>query len=203
MSQPKPLPNSVASYFSNAVYVVSDDAAVLTRAMEDGAAVIQLRDKTGDGAAIRAKAHVIQAHPKRGECFFILNDDPRLALEVGADGVHIGQDTDSAEVRRLVGGDFVVGKTTHCLEQARAAVEAGVDYISAGPVFPTPTKPGRPAVGTAYVSEVAREIPLPFVAIGGIDETNVDAVIAAGARMIGVVRAAHLTPLFLKKLTQL
>ncbi len=171
--------------------------------MEDGAAVIQLRDKTGDAAAIRAKARAIQAHPKRAACLFILNDDPRLALEVGADGVHIGQDTDSAEVRRLVGGDFVVGKTTHCLEQARAALDVGADYISAGPVFPTPTKPGRPAVGTRYVSEVASEIPLPFVAIGGIDETNVDAVIAAGARTIGVVRAAQLTPFFLNKLRNL
>ena len=139
------------------------------------------------------------AHPRRNEFLFLLNDDPELALELGADGVHIGQDTDSVRTRTLVGDALLIGKTTHNLDQARQAERDGVDYISAGPVYPTPTKPGRPAVGLEYVRAVAANIALPFVAIGGIDETNLDAVLQAGARTVGIVRAAALAPLFLNK----
>ena len=186
--------------FPESVYVISDDPAVLARAVEDGVRIIQLRDKSGDTLQIKTKARALLAHPRRAEFLFILNDDPALALEIGADGVHIGQDTDSVQTRKIVGANFLIGKTTHNLDQARQAVCDGMDYISAGPVYPTPTKPGRPAVGLEYVREVAQNIALPFVAIGGIDETNIDDVIRAGARTIGIVRAAARAPEFLKKL---
>ena len=187
------------SRFCGAVYVVSDSLEVLKRAIEDGVTLLQLRDKSGDEARIRAKAREVLAHPRRNEFLFLLNDDPELALELGADGVHIGQDTDSVRTRTLVGDALLIGKTTHNLDQARQAERDGVDYISAGPVYPTPTKPGRPAVGLEYVRAVAANIALPFVAIGGIDETNLDAVLQAGARTVGIVRAAALAPLFLNK----
>jgi len=180
--------------------VVSDSPVILKRAIEDGATILQLRDKSGDKAAIRAKATEVSAHPKRNDFLFILNDDPELALEIGADGVHIGQDTDSVQTRAIVGETFLIGKTTHHLDQARQAERDGMNYISAGPVYPTPTKPGRPAVGLEYVRAVAENFSLPFVAIGGIDETNVDAVLHAGACTVGIVRAAALVPLFLNKL---
>ncbi|MEI6562076.1 MAG: thiamine phosphate synthase [Verrucomicrobiota bacterium] len=190
---------ALRSLFSGAVYVVSDNPDVLKRAIEDGVTILQLRDKSGDKAAIRGKAREVLAHPRRNAFLFILNDEPELALEIGADGVHIGQDTDSVQTRALVGETFLIGKTTHNLNQARQAERDGMDYISAGPVYPTPTKPGRPAVGLEYVCAVAGNISLPFVAIGGIDETNIDAVLAAGARTVGIVRAAALAPLFLNK----
>ena len=188
------------SLFCGAVYVVSDSPSVLKRAIEDGVTVLQLRDKSGDAAGIRAKASEVLSHPRRNDFLFFLNDDPELALEIGADGVHIGQDTDSAQTRAIVGDAFLIGKTTHNLDQARQAERDGMNYISAGPVYPTPTKPGRPAVGLEYVCAVAGNVSLPFVAIGGIDETNIDAVLAAGARTVGIVRAAALAPLFLNKL---
>ena len=187
------------SLFCGAVYVVSESPDVLTRAIEDGVTILQLRDKSGDRAGIRAKASALLSHPRRNDFLFILNDDPELALEIGADGVHIGQDTDSVQTRAIVGDGLLIGKTTHHLDQARQAERDGVDYISAGPVYPTPTKPGRPAVGVEYVRTVAENVSLPFVAIGGIDETNIDAVLAAGARTVGIVRAAALAPLFLNK----
>ena len=192
--------SELRSRFSGAVYVISDDTDVLKRAIEDGVTVIQLRDKSGNAARIRAKAHDLLRHPKRNDVLFILNDDPELALEIGADGVHIGQDTDSLQTRKIVGDLFIIGKTTHNLDQARQAQRDGMDYISAGPVYPTPTKPGRPAVGVEYVQAVAEHISLPFIAIGGIDETNIDAVINAGARTIGIVRAAAQAPFFLKRI---
>ena len=186
--------------FDGAVYVISDSPEVLQKAIEDGVRILQLRDKSGDAARIRAKASLLLAHPRRNDFLFILNDSPELALEIGADGVHIGQDTDSAQTRARVGGAFVIGKTTHNLEQARQAERDGMDYLSAGPVYPTPTKPGRPAVGLEYVRAVAENLSTPFVAIGGIDETNLDAVLGAGARTVGIVRAAALAPLFLNRI---
>ena len=191
---------ALRSLFCGAVYVVSDSPAVLLRAVEDGVRILQLRDKSGDADTLRAKAEALLKHPRRAEFLFILNDDPALARESGADGVHIGQDTDSRRTREIVGDALLIGKTTHHLEQARQAERDGVDYISAGPVYPTPTKPGRPAVGLEYVRAVAENIALPFVAIGGIDETNADAVIGAGARTLGIVRAAALAPRFLNQL---
>ena len=84
----------------------------------------------------------------------------------------------------------LVGRSTHSLEQVLAAVEAGADYIGVGPIFATPTKPGRPAVGTELVAKVAgRLLPLPWFAIGGIDEGTLDLVLAAGASRVAVVRA--------------
>lgn len=191
--------SNLSTLFRGAIYVVSESLEALLRAIEDGVTIIQLRDKTGDAARIKAKASALIGHPKRSDFCFILNDDPALALEIGADGVHIGQDTDSVPVRALVGDTFIIGKTTHHLDQARQAERDGMDYISAGPVYPTPTKPGRPAVGLEYVRAVAENISTPFVAIGGIDETNIDAVLNAGARTIGIVRAAALAPVFLNK----
>ncbi|XHR30697.1 MAG: thiamine phosphate synthase [Chthoniobacteraceae bacterium] len=199
MSLTKP---DVAAFFAGALYVISDDPDVLARAIDDGVKIIQLRDKKGSADEIRPKAAKIQAHPRRGSVLFLLNDDATLAREVGADGVHIGQDTDTVETRKTLGEPFVLGKTTHNLTQARQALAEGADYISAGPVYPTPTKPGRPAVGLGYVREVAENIPLPFVAIGGIDETNIDGVIQSGARTVGIVRAAKLAPLFLQKVSR-
>jgi len=175
--------------FEKDIYIISDRVDVLKRAVDDGAAIIQLRDKTGERSAVLGKAREIAAFRKTRPFVFIVNDDPELAVEAGADGVHVGQDMSTGEARRIVGPDMIVGKTTHNLEQARQAVLDGADYISVGPVYATPTKPGRQAVGLAYVEEAAKNVDIPFVAIGGIDLTNIDDVLKAGARTVGVVRA--------------
>jgi thiamine-phosphate pyrophosphorylase len=186
--------------FARDVYVVSDDAGVLRSAVLAGAAIVQLRDKSGDEKMILEKAMEMRAFKKDHSFVFILNDDPLLAVKAGADGVHVGQDTSTTEARRIIGDAMILGKTTHNLEQARDAIAAGADYISVGPVYATPTKPGRPAVGLDYVREAARTVGIPFVTIGGIDLANVDEVLTAGATTIGVVRAWRDTPALLRRI---
>jgi thiamine-phosphate pyrophosphorylase len=176
--------------FSNDLYVVSSSVGELKRAVDDGAAIVQLRDKTGDEATVVEKARELVEYRKVRPFVFILNDDPALAVKVGADGVHVGQDMSTVEARAIVGEEMIVGKTTHNLEQGRQAIKDGADYISTGPVYATPTKPGRAPVGLAYVREAAEHLDIPAVAIGGIDLSNVDDVLAAGAKTIGVVRAS-------------
>ncbi|OPY72338.1 MAG: Thiamine-phosphate synthase [Syntrophorhabdus sp. PtaU1.Bin050] len=175
--------------FINELYVISDSVDALKQAIDDGAAIVQLRDKSGEESIIREKARKILAYKQIRPFVFILNDNPGLAAAVGADGVHVGQDTSTLEARKIIGEEMILGKTTHSLEQATKAIKEGADYISVGPVYATPTKPGRPAVGLAYVREAATHLEIPFVAIGGIDLSNVDDVLAAGAKTIAVVRA--------------
>lgn len=188
--------------FAYQIYAISGSTKILKDAINDGARVIQLRDKSGDLDAIKEKALEIKAYKNNHAFLFILNDYPLMAATIGADGVHIGQDTSSIETRKIVGPDLIIGKTTHSIDQAFAAQSEGVDYISAGPIYATPTKPGRKAVGLEYIKAVAENIDLPFVAIGGIDPTNINAVLNAGAKTIGVVRSAQNTKMLLEKVRQ-
>ncbi|OPY66457.1 MAG: Thiamine-phosphate synthase [Syntrophorhabdus sp. PtaU1.Bin002] len=175
--------------FTNDLYVISDSVDALKQAIDDGATIVQLRDKSGEESVILDKARKILTYKQVRPFAFILNDYPGLAAAIGADGVHVGQDTSTLETRMIIGDEMILGKTTHNLEQAKEAIREGADYISVGPVFATPTKPGRPAVGLAYVREAATQLEIPFVAIGGIDLSNIDDVLAAGAKTVAVVRA--------------
>ena len=186
--------------FDRDLYVISDDADILIRAVRDGAAIVQLRDKSGSRKMIIEKTASILQLKKERPFTFILNDDPELAVELGADGVHVGQDMSTLEARGIIGKFIILGKTTHNLKQGMEAIRDGADYISVGPVYATPTKPGRPAVGLSYVREAAQKLPIPFVAIGGIDLGNIDDVLAAGAKTIGIVRAAGDAPALLRKI---
>src|SRR5262249_19204907 len=121
---------------------------------------------------------------------FIVNDDPELARVCDADGVHLGQDDRSAqEARELLGPDAIIGLSTHSEEQIAAAAELPVDYVSVGPIWDTPTKAGRPAVGLELVSHAAESARQPFFAIGGVDPGNAEQVVRAGARRLCAVRA--------------
>lgn len=175
---------------------IEETARIVAAALEGGADLIQLRKKTmlkGEqyelGRALRELTHSFQA-------LLIVNDHADLAVAVEADGVHLGQeDLDPRVVRNLPGFQGrLIGRSTHSLAQARRAVEEGADYLGVGPVFATPTKPGRPATGEQLVRQVAGELEIPFVAIGGIDSTNVGRVLEAGARAVAVVRAVYEAP---------
>ena len=105
---------------------------------------------------------------------FILNDRPDLAAAMGADGVHVGQeDMAPDQARRLLGPDAVIGLSTHGVDDLARAVGAPVDYLSAGPVTPTPTKPGRAGTGLAYVGQAVRSAPCPVWVTGGVDPHTV------------------------------
>ena len=159
----------------------------LQAAIRGGVDLIQLRDKALDDAGLIAASRAF----RDSGALFILNDRPDLVEACGADGVHVGQDdTSPAAARRLVGPDRIVGRSTHAPEQAAAAAaDPDVDYLAVGPVHETPTKPGRPAAGLAYVAHAAEAIGKPWFAIGGLDAGNVHEVVEHGATRIVVVRA--------------
>jgi thiamine-phosphate pyrophosphorylase len=162
----------------------------LDAALRGGVQLVQLRLKNATPAALIDAGRRFAAVCARHDVPLILNDRPELVEAAGADGVHLGQDDlPLPRARELLGSGRIIGLSTHGVEQIDAAHRAGADYIGVGPVHATPTKPGRPAVGTELVRAAARRAQLPFFAIGGINPENVGAVLAAGARRVGVVRA--------------
>src|SRR5215218_5612730 len=160
----------------------------LRAAVRGGVDLLQLRDKSLDDDGLVAAAGEFRA----AGALFVLNDRPDLVEACGADGVHVGQDDAApAAARGIVGPERVVGLSTHAPAQlAAAAADPDVDYASVGPVWETPTKPGRAAAGLDYVRHAATEDPgKPWFAIGGIDLANAGEVVRAGARRLVVVRA--------------
>ncbi len=140
---------------------------------------------------IVAVARRLVAMTRGTETNFIVNDDPSIAAEVGADGVHVGQaDMPVSEVRRLDPSIRIVGLSTHSPEQAVASVAQKPDYIGVGPVFATPTKKiPYPVLGLETAARMIASVPCPAVAIGVINAGNLKAVVRAGARNWSVVRA--------------
>jgi len=174
------------------LYLVCDirDDALIDGALSGGVDIVQLRDKHAGDAALVAAGRRYAALCAAHGALFILNDRPDLVADAGADGVHVGQDDHPVPAtRELVGPERIIGLSTHTPEQIAIANRSDVDYIGVGPVHATPTKPGRPAVGTALVREAAAHTAHPFFAIGGVDEATAVAVRAAGAQRIAVVRA--------------
>jgi len=178
------------------LYLVTDAGAsseVLSAALEGGVDMLQLRDPhLGDEDLLGAAARFRSLCDEHGALLW-LNDRPDLALRAGADGVHVGQDDMGvAEARRLAGGELLVGLSTHSPEQLEEGIAAGADQLSVGPVWETPTKPGRPAAGLEYVRHAAeRRPPVPWFAIGGIDVERARVVAEAGASRAVVVRAVR------------
>ncbi len=163
---------------------------VIEAALKGGADIVQLREKEISKRELLEKARLLRALTSRYGVPLIINDHPDVALAIDADGVHLGQeDLPISVARSVLGPHRTIGISTHNLDQARAAVTAGADYIGVGPVYPTGTKPGRQAVTTAYVSQAAAEIRIPFVAIGGITTDNAAEVLKAGARRLCAVSA--------------
>ncbi|HWH11118.1 MAG TPA: thiamine phosphate synthase [Solirubrobacteraceae bacterium] len=164
------------------------DVAQIARAPLAEIDVLQLRDKHASPADLLAAATLAARRCDEHGVIFIVNDHPQLARESLADGVHLGQDDTAVFVARMILGDGpLIGLSTHTPDQIDAA--DAVDYIGVGPIHPTPTKPGRPAVGLELVTYAAAHARHPFFAIGGIDPSNAAAVRRAGARRIAVVRA--------------
>jgi thiamine-phosphate pyrophosphorylase len=169
---------------------------VVRAAVAGGVDVVQLRDKRLPDDELAGVANAARALCERLGALLIVNDRPTVAREVGADGAHIGQDDmPVAEARALLGDDMLIGLSTHAEAEIDAATALDrdgaplVDYIGVGPVHETPTKPGRPAVGPELVRYAAAHADVPFFAIGGLNEANLDEVLDAGARRVVVLRA--------------
>lgn len=171
-------------------------SGVLHGAIAGGVDVVQLRDKQLGDDELTALAHAAHALCEQLGALLIVNDRPHVAVRAGADGVHVGQeDLPVEQVREIVGPEMLLGLSTHAPREIDAAVRLDderrprVDYIGVGPVHETPTKPGRPAVGTELVSYACAHAHVPFFAIGGIDEGSIAQVLDAGARRVCVLRA--------------
>jgi thiamine-phosphate pyrophosphorylase len=163
---------------------------LLRGAVAGGVDVVQLREKHLADEELAAVANACQALCERLGALLIVNDRPSVAREVGADGVHVGQDDmPVAEVRELIGPDMLIGLSTHAPEEIDAADPAVVDYIGVGPIHETPTKEGRPAVGLELIRYAAAHAAVPFFAIGGLSAENVDEALEAGAERVCVLRA--------------
>ena len=175
------------------LYLVIEAAparAVVPEALAGGVDVVQLRDKhAGDDELVEAGRWLRDCG-----ALFVLNDRPDLALDCGADAVHVGQDDmPVGEARALVGPDVLIGLSTHSPARVDAALaDPDVDYLGVGPVYETETKPGREAVGlelVRYTAAQAASQAKPWFAIGGIDAERAPHVVDAGARRLAVVRA--------------
>lgn len=172
----------------------ADPEPLLRAALDGGVDIVQLREKDAPLRVIERSADTFRRICDTYGVPFIINDDPDLAVALNADGVHIGQDdVPVAEARRIIGPERLLGLSTHSEKQIAAAGEVTrehrIDHISVGPVWETPTKEGRPAVGLELVRHAAATAELPFFAIGSIDPGNVAEVLAAGATRVCVVRA--------------
>lgn len=176
------------------LYLCTPDRPDLERfveaCIEGGVDVVQLREKHLDARPLLARARLALRVCRGLGVPFILNDRPDLALEVGADGVHVGQDDAPPSLcRRILGPDAIVGFSTHAPAEFDAALAEPADYLAAGPVHATPTKPGRPGTGLGYLRHAAeRAGTTPWFVTGGATPATVGAMVDAGARRFVAVR---------------
>lgn len=163
----------------------------VAQALAGGVDIVQLREKKANARRIIELGKKIRQLTSMYNALFIVNDRVDIAKIVNADGVHLGQDDVEIDYAKMIlGDDKIIGISTHEPEQALKAIKEGADYIGVGPVFETPTKPGRKSVGIEYVKWASENVlDIPFYAIGGINQENVCDVIKSGARNIAVVRA--------------
>ena len=174
------------------IYAITDSGLSLGRSIEEvagalltaGVKVIQYREKKKKAGEMLRECEILRDMTRKAGAFFIVNDHVDIAVLVKADGVHVGQeDLPVARVRELVGPDCVIGLSTHAPEQALAAASEGADYIGVGPIYATQTKDDVcDPVGLEYLDFVAKNVTIPFAAIGGIKRHNIGEVVRHGAK---------------------
>ncbi|MBO4369475.1 MAG: thiamine phosphate synthase [Desulfovibrio sp.] len=179
------------------LYAITDARLSLGRSLHDvvhallaaGITLIQYREKNMKMGKMLQECRMLRAMTREANACFIVDDYVDIALLCEADGVHIGQDDlPLRDVRHLVGDTMLIGVSTHSPEQAQKACDEGADYIGVGPIYATQTKEDVTApVGLSYLSWVAHNISLPYVAIGGIKEHNIGDVVKSGARCCALV----------------
>lgn len=173
---------------------LKEPAEVLKEAIAGGITLFQFREK-GDGALIGSQkfalAKELQGICKEHDIPFIVNDDIDFAIEIGADGVHIGQEDSPVKIVREQIGDMILGVSVHSTEEAMLAIKEGADYFGIGPVFPTKTKAdAKPSRGTTLIEALRKDgWEIPIVGIGGISIENARSVVEAGADGISVITA--------------
>jgi len=163
---------------------------VLEAVIQGGARIIQLREKDYPKKDLYNLALKFKEITTRAAVLLIINDHVDIALGVEADGVHLGQEDLPVQVARKLAPELLIGASTHSLEQALQAEKHGADYINIGPIFSTETKEGvGRSLGPEAISEISPQIKIPFTVMGGINEDNIEQVLAKGARRVAMVTA--------------
>ena len=171
------------------IYLISSEIDILKQGMQWGCALVQLRDKTATKDQIYNKAVELKQVARQFKVPWIINDFIDIAQLLDADGLHTGQDDlPIPHLRQLMGDHKLLGRTTHSLDQGLTAQNDSADYVSVGPLWDTPSKPGRPGIGFDYLTCAAEKLTIPYVAIGGINQTNIDQVMHFSPPLIGVIR---------------
>ena len=185
-------------------YTNRDIVSIAIEAAEAGVDVIQYREKILHGKGALSVAKRLREVTEEAGVMFIVNDDPALALGAGADGVHLGQEDIPVDVaRRILGRNKVIGISTHSIEEALDAGRLDVDYIGFGPIFHSVTKRVTSPHGLEGVRRIRGSVSMPVIAIGGIDQGNVSAVIGAGADGAAVISAVLSAPDVKKAVSEL
>jgi thiamine-phosphate pyrophosphorylase len=182
--------------FNNKLYVITESGIskgrsneeIVKEAIAGGAEIIQLREKDLDKNKIKNEAIRLLKICRENNVLFIVNDYVDVALEIGADGVHLGQtDMSISEARKVCRNKLIIGLSTHSVEQAIKADKEDVDYITIGPIYKTRAKDFT--VGTEIIKEVVSKVEKPVIAIGGINKNNIDEVLKQGIKSVAVISA--------------
>jgi len=180
--------------FNSRLYVITESAIskgkgnekVVEDVIKGGAEIIQLREKEWNKEKLKEEAIKLNKICKENNVLFIVNDYVDVALEIGADGVHLGQsDMSISDARKICGDNLIIGLSTHSVEQALKADKEDVDYITIGPIFKTRAKDFT--VGTEIIKEIIKKINKPLIAIGGINKENIGSVLEQGVKSVAVI----------------
>ena len=182
--------------FDNKLYVITESTIskgrsneeIVREAIKGGAGIIQLREKEWDKNKIKNEAIRLLKICMENNVLFIVNDYVDVALEIGADGVHLGQsDMLIKDAREICEDRLIIGLSTHSIEQAVKADMEGADYITIGPIYKTRAKDYT--IGINLIKEIINKIKKPLVAIGGINDNNIDSVLGQGVKSVAVISA--------------
>ena len=163
--------------------------AVLDQVLAAGVGIVQLREKDLSDRRLYELAVAFRRRTEAGGALLIIDDRLDIALAAGADGVHLGQEDLPVAAARRIAPDLIIGASSHSLEEALAAQEAGAGYVNIGPIFPTATKPAASPLGLEAIERIAPRLRIPWSAMGGINQGNIAQVSARGARHPAVMSA--------------
>jgi len=179
----------------NEILKGKDLLGILSASLKAGLDMVQLRDKESSDTDFLELGRKIKALLKEKQALFIINDRIDIAFALDADGVHLGpEDTSIESARKILGKEKIIGYSASSLREAKMAAKKDVDYIAIGAIFPTPVKPDYKLAGLETFKKAVKEIDTPVVAIGGINETNIEDVVRTGVKRIAVVRAILNSP---------
>jgi len=167
---------------------------VLRLTLAAGVRLVQLREKELSGRELYEQALAFRRETKAAGALLIINDRLDITLAAGADGVHLGQDDLPIAAARRLAPDLIIGASTHSLEEALAAQEAGASYVNIGPIFPTQTKETATPLGPEMIDRIAPQLRIPWTTMGGIKASNIGQVVSQGARHPAVITAVTAAP---------